>query len=620
MWYILYMNKDVIYVEPEDDITDIILKIEKSKEKIVALVPPKKAGVFRSVVNIKLISKSGTTSGKKIVLVTTDPSILRLAGAAKIPTTKNLQTAPAIPEVDAEAETASKEELVEESDGTVETEEDVEELEGGDKDKEAKGKDNDEKDEDSDDGDEDKDEDEDEDEDEAPKSKAKPKKKKPSIGGNKVIDWIRDHKKLSIAGGIGALVLVLFLVWAFTIAPAVTVTVNIKTTSNNFSEGVSFVNSLNEENAAEGKFYLEEKKIESVKEVEFEATGKKNVGEKATGEVTVIARLDYDDGGTKVVNAGDSFMINGLSFIADNGVTMRYNGKDDSVCSNIDDDTSIGKARAEGCKIYAIVRVTASEPGTKYNISPSESGWTTTADVAAYSTKAMAGGTDKEITVVQQSDFDKAKNELTGANEEENKEKLLSDIKKDMLTINSSFKQSTADAVATPAVGEEVKEGEKAKLKAVTTASVYVIDKTKVEEFITKKADLKDDQKIYDMKDPFVENFIQTSDGYTGKLKTSYLTGPKITVSSVVDLIKGKGFGDAQHLLKDISGITEVKMDGSFPWVTAVPSDTNKITVNLEVKDQDGNKVEQKEKNDKEEKQEDKGTTEDDDKKQEEKE
>ena len=44
------MNKDVIYIEPEDDITDIITKIEKSKEKIVALVPPKKAGVFRSVV------------------------------------------------------------------------------------------------------------------------------------------------------------------------------------------------------------------------------------------------------------------------------------------------------------------------------------------------------------------------------------------------------------------------------------------------------------------------------------------------------------------------------------------------------------------------------------------
>ena len=52
------MNKDVIYVEPENDITDIITKIENSPEKIVVLVPPKKAAVFRSVVNIKLIARA----------------------------------------------------------------------------------------------------------------------------------------------------------------------------------------------------------------------------------------------------------------------------------------------------------------------------------------------------------------------------------------------------------------------------------------------------------------------------------------------------------------------------------------------------------------------------------
>ena len=88
------MNKDVIYIEPEDDITDIILKIENSKEKIVAIVPPKKAGVFRSVVNIKLIEKTGATAEKTIVLVTVDPSIIKLAASAKIPVAKNLQSAP----------------------------------------------------------------------------------------------------------------------------------------------------------------------------------------------------------------------------------------------------------------------------------------------------------------------------------------------------------------------------------------------------------------------------------------------------------------------------------------------------------------------------------------------
>ena len=123
------MNKDVIYIEPEDDITDIITKIENSKEKIVALVPPKKAGVFRSVVNIKLITKAGKAAEKTIVLVTTDPSIVKLAAATKLPVTKDLQTAPAVPTVEEGVEEAVSEELVEEADGTVETEEDIEELE-----------------------------------------------------------------------------------------------------------------------------------------------------------------------------------------------------------------------------------------------------------------------------------------------------------------------------------------------------------------------------------------------------------------------------------------------------------------------------------------------------------
>lgn len=114
------MNKDVIYIEPEDDITDIITKIENSKEKIVALVPPKKAGVFRSVVNIKLVSKVGATAEKTIVLVTTDPSIVKLAAATRIPVTKNLQTPPAIPTADMEIEETSEEEIVDESEAEVE--------------------------------------------------------------------------------------------------------------------------------------------------------------------------------------------------------------------------------------------------------------------------------------------------------------------------------------------------------------------------------------------------------------------------------------------------------------------------------------------------------------------
>ena len=192
------MNKDVIYVEPEDDITDIILKIENSKEKIVALVPPKKAGVFRSVVNIKLIAKSGASSGKTVVLVTVDPSILRLAGAARIPVTKNLQTPPSIPEINEESDSLKAESLDDESnddsDDEIETEEDVEDLMKEDEDEEEETEEENKKDTKK------KDEDEDEDEKEKEEKSSSKSKKKPEKPAKKSDNWFKSHKKLLIIG------------------------------------------------------------------------------------------------------------------------------------------------------------------------------------------------------------------------------------------------------------------------------------------------------------------------------------------------------------------------------------------------------------------------------------
>ncbi|MBQ2672665.1 hypothetical protein IJG01_01685 [Candidatus Saccharibacteria bacterium] len=566
------MNKDVIYIEPEDDITDIITKIENAKAKIVALVPPKKAGVFRSVVNIKLISKAGASADKKVVLVTADPSIMKLAAATKLPVAKNLQTAPIVPTDDLELDDSESDEVVEET--PEKTEEPEDETE---KDEEAP-----------------------EDTKEVDSQEAEPavkpeKAKKAKSGttaktGNKIIGWIKEHKKITIGGGIGALLLILALIWAFAIAPSVTITVGIRTNSYPFSENVTFTTNLTDEKAGEGKFYLDQKKIESVQEVEFEATGKKNLGEKASGELIVYAYFPLNIKSSVQISEGEIFTISGLSFKATKGVVLTYSGEGRSECANKDNSEGLVDY---GCRINGTVPVIASESGNKYNIAASSTGWDTNARVFAYSDKAMSGGTDKEITVVQQSDIDKAKGELSSANESENKAKLYEGLGDDALVIDSSFKQETADAVSTPAVGEEVKEGEKAKLKAVTTTSVYVIDKTKVEEFIAEKAKIEAGHKIYEMQNPFVENFLKTDAGYTGRLKTNYMTGPTVTVASIVDLVKGHGTGDATHLLKDINGVNDVKIDTSFPWVTSIPSDTNKITVNLEIKDQDGNKVEQ---------------------------
>ena len=94
------MNKDVIYIEAEDDITDILSKVKNAKNKIVALVPPKKAGVLHSAVNFKLITKTATKAEKTVVLVSADESLKRLAATANIPVAKTLQSKPQLPHAD----------------------------------------------------------------------------------------------------------------------------------------------------------------------------------------------------------------------------------------------------------------------------------------------------------------------------------------------------------------------------------------------------------------------------------------------------------------------------------------------------------------------------------------
>lgn len=586
MCYNKIMNKDVIYIEPEDDITDIITKIENSKEKIVALVPPKKAGVFRSVVNIKLIAKSGSTHDKTVVLVTTDPSIVRLAATVKLPVTKNLQSAPMIPTIESLDDDTVKAEVVEVATDDGQSEVKAEEVEA--EAEEESGDDaepnSDEETTDAPDDTNDDSKESPEDEDAAsdkPKPKLKPSKAKKKLSAN----WFKNHKKLTIAGSIGIVVLILVFVWAFIIAPAVSITVLIQTDKKPFSEGISFVTNLNEEEAKEGKFYLEEKKIETVQEVKFQATGKKNLGEKAKGVLTVSAAFDWKNGGAMTINAGDLFSYNGLTYSADSTVPIRYDGDDDSVCANKDE--SHADFKANGCLIYANIKITATEAGSEYNISPTNSGWSTILNLKGISlNEAITGGTDDVKTVVQQSDIIKAKEELSTGNEAENKKQLYENIGDDFIIIDASFNQTTSDAVATPSAGEQVDEGVTPSLKATTTSSVYVIDKTKVKEFITAKADIADDQKVYEMDDPFIENFTKTGNGYIGKLKTSYLVGPKVTDKDVLEMARGKGIGDIQHDLKEINGVVSVETKTSYPWVMRVPSDTNKITVEIKIKEQ----------------------------------
>ncbi|MBI2285630.1 hypothetical protein HYU82_02305 [Candidatus Saccharibacteria bacterium] len=90
-------GKDVVYLDLDDDITTIVDKVGGSKDKIVALVLPKRFATLQSIVNMRLLKRSADSAAKNVVLITSEAALLPLAGAAGIHVAKNLQSKPEVP-------------------------------------------------------------------------------------------------------------------------------------------------------------------------------------------------------------------------------------------------------------------------------------------------------------------------------------------------------------------------------------------------------------------------------------------------------------------------------------------------------------------------------------------
>src|SRR5262249_51818585 len=91
-------NKDVIYIDVDDEITAVIDKVQASNKKIVALVLPKRATVLQSIVNMKLLKRAAGDTKKNLVLITSEAGLLPLAGGVGIHVAKSLNSKPEVPE------------------------------------------------------------------------------------------------------------------------------------------------------------------------------------------------------------------------------------------------------------------------------------------------------------------------------------------------------------------------------------------------------------------------------------------------------------------------------------------------------------------------------------------
>jgi len=71
--------KKVLYTEIDDEITSIYDKLKQLKMKNVYIVVPKRAIVFQSIVNLKILKRKAEDLEKNIYIITNDPNGIKLA-------------------------------------------------------------------------------------------------------------------------------------------------------------------------------------------------------------------------------------------------------------------------------------------------------------------------------------------------------------------------------------------------------------------------------------------------------------------------------------------------------------------------------------------------------------
>ena len=537
------MNKDVIYIDVEDDITNIVSKIKDSKARIVALVPPKRVGILQSAVNMRLLNRAAENAEKRIVLITSDQALSGLAAAARIPVAKTLQSRPEIAEIPAID--------VDDGDDVI----DGSEIPVGELADKATPKARNKADDAIDAAIA---------EDEKPTKPAKPAKPA-GKGKPKVPDFNVFRKKLVLIGG-GIVLFVLFMVWAIWFAPHATVVITAKTTTSTVDKSVTL--------KQDGKVDTANNTIKSLRQehkkeisVDFTPTGKKKVGEKASGSMKLV-RTSVSSL-TITIPAGTSFSSGDYTFVSTEPATLS--------------GTSIGPGGV--IQSSATVQVQATQVGSEYNLSSRSY----SSNVSGFSAvgSSMNGGSSREVTVVSAADVAKAKAKLDAQKDPSLQSAVKALFPSSSIVINESYQEARSNP--TPSVAVDHEASGTVQLKTTVTASMQGIDRSDMKQFLEdtlkKEIGSKKNQKIYNDGSNEVKfaQYSERNNAVQVRLTANAKIGPEIDEHKVKEQVKGRNYGDVQSSLESIEGVQDVDTKFSPFWVRTVPNNDKHISIEFKL-------------------------------------
>jgi len=554
-------GKDTIYIDIDDEITSVIEKVRGSSEKIVALVLPKRAAVFQSIVNMKLLKRTADDAKKHIVLITSETGLLPMAGAVGLHVAKTLQSKPEIPPLpgagaeDELPDTIMEDEEPADAEFTAENAGDrpVGELAGAAGASALAGTAGDEAIEtlqlDDEDG-------------ENPAAattaaaEAKPAKKNKKLA---VPNFNKFRLRL-VLGILALLLLIIGWILASSVLPKATITLTTDTSDINSNLNLNLDTAAKSVDPSTSTLPAQTQQTQKNQSQQVATTGQKNNGSTASGNVTMSAGACSGDVPNDVP-AGTGVSSSGVTFIT------QENASFSPVISN------------KHCTYQANnISINAQNAGAKYNISGN---FTVAGRSDVSASGSTSGGTDNIIQTVAQADIDSAASKIATQDAGSVKQQLQQQLKQAGL-----YPITTTFSAGTPNTTTSAKVGDQANTLTVSQTITYTM-------FGVKQADLKAlvDNNVKDQIDSSKQVILNEGldqanfhlNGASDKtaqvaMSTVATAGPDLKATDIKTQAAGKKSGDIKSMLRTDPGVTAVDVHFSPFWVSKAPK-ASKITV-----------------------------------------
>ncbi len=554
------VSKETIYIEADDEITTVIEKIITAKNKIIAVVLPKRATVFQSVVNMKLLKKAADETKRKVVLISSEPGIEAIAGVAGMYVAQSLTSKPAIPKRSAPASAVTTVSL----DAEEPLKASAQKVSFAERESLASFPDDE----------------ADNDTIEIDNTAQEPKEEAVETlidkGSEKKKKFkIPDFSSFRLRLGLGITAVVLLIVgwfFGFIIMPKATITVNADTSNSQVNMDVVLDTSATSVDEKSGVLPAKVAEITKEDKATAPATGEKNVGEKATGVVTLT---NCASGGAKTIPAGTAFSAGSYTFVTTADVDLGP-AVIVGTCRSADFPNLTTPGAVED------VAVVATNPGEGYNLA-ARSYQSSVNGVSAYGSD-MSGGSTKVVKIVSADDIQKAKDQLKSTATADASKELKTKLQEQQLQAFQETLTNTEPAV-------------KVSVAADTEASEVVVTQTVTYKMLGVQAEQLASLLNAKIKASFGDNSQKNirSNGldkaiYTLKQKESdtkqsvsiqaiAILGASFDMEAIKKDVVGKKRGEIEKMLESRDGVRSVGVEYSPFWITTTPKSVSKITV-----------------------------------------